>query len=90
MTQPHGDVFAGVSETLAKKFGKTLFVPHMIGLEPSKTKENLREKLGIPENATVFGRHGGQDTFNLEIARNAIRRIVRDKPNIYFVFGLFL
>ena len=86
MTQPHGDVFAGVSETLAKKFGKTLYVPHMIGLESSMTKENFRESFGIPANAIVFGRHGGQDTFNLDFAKNAISRIVRDKPDTYFVF----
>ena len=34
MSEPHGYVYAGVSETLAKKFHKTLFVPHMIGLVP--------------------------------------------------------
>lgn len=85
-TEPHGNVYAAVSKTLANKFGKDLFVPHMIGLEPSRTKENLRRHLGIPENAIVFGRHGGQDTFDLEFSRNVIRRIVREVPNIYFVF----
>ena len=46
-TEPHGDVFAGVSETLSNKFGKSLYVPHMIGLEPSKTGDNLRKSLKI-------------------------------------------
>jgi hypothetical protein len=85
-TEPHGNVFAAVSETLAKKFGKSLYVPHMISLEPSKTKENLRKDLNIPEDAIVFGRHGGQDTFNLEIAFNAIKRTVSQFEKIYFVF----
>jgi hypothetical protein len=85
-TEPHGDVFAGVSETLSNKFGKSLYVPHMIGLEPSKTGDNLRKSLKIPENATVFGRYGGMDTFNLEEVYRAIRKVVRDFDNIYFVF----
>ena len=85
-TEPHGDVFAGVSETLANKFGKSLYVPHMIGLEPSKTGDNLRTSLKIPENAIVFGRYGGMDTFNLEEVYRAIRKVVREFDNIYFVF----
>ena len=40
MSEPHGDVYAGVSEQIAKKFGQTNFVPHMIP-EPSKTTENI-------------------------------------------------
>jgi len=86
LSEPHGNVYAGVSESLANKFNTTIFVPHMIGLIPSKTKENFKERLSIPENAVVFGRHGGLDTFDLEIARNAIRRTVRDFSNIYFIF----
>lgn len=86
MIQPHGDVFAGVSETLALKFGQKLFVPHMIGLEPDNKTDNLREELGIPESATVFGRYGGMDTFDLQIAYEAIREIVRSTDNIYFIF----
>ena len=86
LSQPHGNVYAAVSKTLANKYGSELFVPHMIGLKPSFDKENLRIVYGIPEDAIVFGRHGGEDTFDLEFARNAIRRIVREVPNVYFVF----
>ena len=86
MSEPHGDVYAGVSKALAKKFECSLFVPHMIGLRPSKTKENLRKSLNIPENALVFGRHGGIDTFNLPFVHAAIARIVQKKNDIYFVF----
>lgn len=86
MSEPHGNVYAAVSKTLAKKFRRELFIPHMIGLEPSITKENLRENLGIPQNAIVFGRHGGLDTFDLFFARLTISRIVRENSNIYFLF----
>lgn len=86
MSQPHGEVYAAVSETLAKKYNNNLFVPHMIGLKPSENKKNLREKLNIPENAIVFGRYGGLDTFNLHFVYNAILRIVLANDNIYFLF----
>lgn len=87
MSEPHGDVFAGVSETLARKFEKTLFVPHMIGLPPATDKnDNLRVNLGIPKEAIVFGRHGGQDTFNLQFAMEIIIKVVTNFENIYFIF----
>ena len=87
MTDPHGDVYAAVSETLAKKFNKTLFVPHMIGLPPAIDKnDNLRKSLNIAEDAIVFGRHGGQDTFNLQFTKDVINKIVEKNPKLYFVF----
>lgn len=86
LSEPHGDVYAAVSETLAEKFGTTLFVPHMIGLQPSVTKENMRNTLNIPSSAIVFGRHGGQDTFDLQIVKNAIFKTCNTFTNIYFVF----
>jgi len=86
LSEPHGDVYAAVSETLACKFGHDLFVPHMIGLRPSKTGESMREFLQIPGGAVVFGRHGGEDTFDLDFAKRAIVRVVRDCPMIYFLF----
>lgn len=85
LSEPHGDVYAAVSDTLAKKFGKTTFVPHMIGLKPSLTKENMRKSLGIPSDAIVFGRHGGLDTFDLKMAFDAIKNIVTTRSDIYFI-----
>jgi len=86
MSEPHGDVYAAVSDTLAKKFGRTKYVPHMIGLKPSRTGDNLREILKIPQDAVVFGRHGGEDTFDLEMAKAAITHAVNDRPELYFIF----
>lgn len=84
MSQPHGDVYAGVSKSLAQKYGKTLYVPHMISMK--KSKYNLRKELGIPESATVFGRYGGMDTFDLEFARQGIIEILTQTSNVYFLF----
>jgi len=86
MTEPHGDVYAGVSSTLARKFNNSVFVPHMVGLKPDIGGDNMRKELGIPKNAVVFGRHGGQDTFNLDFAINGIQEILDATNNIWFVF----
>jgi hypothetical protein len=85
MSRPHGNVYAGVSKTLATKFNKTTFVPHMISLQPD-TSNNLRQKLNIPENAIVFGRYGGIDTFNIIFCMEAIQETVNTADNIYFLF----
>lgn len=88
MSEPHGDVYAGVSESVSRKVGSNLFVPHMVALTDSiRPRVNLREKLGIPKNAVVFGRYGGEDTFNLPFCNRVINKLGNDKKsNIYFLF----
>lgn len=78
-------IYAAVSSTLAKKFGQSVYVPHMIGLRPSQTGENLRSKLNIPESAIVFGRYGGMDTFNIQFCVDAIVRLIQERSDIYFL-----
>ena len=86
MSQKHGDVYAGVSEQIASKFGNNnLYVPHMV-IEPFQNKENLREKLGIPVESKVFGYHGGSDSFNIHFAINAVKKASRLFPDVYFLF----
>jgi hypothetical protein len=46
----------------------------------------LREELNIPEDATVFGRFGGEKSFDLNYAWRKIIGVAIDRPNIYFVF----
>lgn len=86
LSEPHGNVYAAVSETLAKKYGWGLYVPHMIGLIPSSSGENMRSDLGIPSDAVVFGRHGGMDTFNIQFCMEGIVEVVCERKNIFFVF----
>lgn len=86
MEEPHGNVYAAVSSTLAQKFNKHTYVPHMIGLIPEIIQVNMRSSLGIPENATVFGRHGGQDTFDLDITKHAIEVVLAKRDDVYFLF----
>jgi len=86
MTEPHGNVYAGVSKSLAFKFGSSIYVPHMISLVPDSS-QSLRDKLGIPIEAIVFGRYGGMDTFNLQFAIDVMIQVVTAYPNIYFLLG---
>jgi hypothetical protein len=84
MREPHGDVYASVSEHLAKKYGSNLFVPHIIkNFPPTK---NLRSEWGIPQDALVYGRHGGADTFDLPYVHQAIHQFLHERKDVYFVF----
>jgi len=86
LTEPHGNVYAAVSQTLAQKFNYPLYVPHMVSLKPPIYKENMRSELKIPESAIVFGRHGGLDTFDLTFAMKCIHEVVQIRDDIYFIF----
>ncbi len=82
----HGDRFAYVSRWAAKVMTghEESFVPHFV--PKLESSENLRAKLGIPNGARVFGRHGAFDTFNIPFARRAIDEHARHRPADHFVF----
>lgn len=85
---PHGHRYAYVSDWLAKNQGydpKTHSVPHMIEKLP-QPKYDLREKLGISKNKTVFGYYGGSTEFNINFAKDVIKRIVSERKDIVFLF----
>lgn len=83
--QPHGDTYCAISQQLNERFGTSVpVVPHMVSV--GTTTENLRESLGIPKDAIVFGRHGGSDTFDIAIAREAVAEIAAENPAMYFLF----
>lgn len=88
MSEPHGEVYAGVSDQLAKKFGSDIYVPHMVNFEKDDSigKNVLRKRLNIPESATVFGRHGGCDTFDISWVKKVIEKVVCLNPDVYFIF----
>jgi len=84
--EPHGDVYAYVSKWLSNTMsnGKNPYVPHMINLP--NISGDLRKDLGIPNSATVFGRYGGTDTFDIWFARQAVYKIAARYPDKYFLF----
>ena len=59
-------------------------IPHMINLP--NFSENFRNTLGIPESSLVFGRHGGKETFDISYVHKAIKEILEERNDIYFLF----
>jgi hypothetical protein len=80
---PHGDVYAKISPCVR---GFAPVVPHIVrSCDPHGP--NLRVELGLPADATVFGRHGGWDTFDIQFASRAVIEVARARADsIYFVF----
>lgn len=83
--EKHGNVYAYVSEWLAADQGSNLYVPHIV-TKPHTTTDNLRQQLGIPANAIVFGRYGGADTFDIRFARKVVLEVAYNNPDKYFLF----
>jgi hypothetical protein len=80
----HGDVYATIAPWVNGNNNKYPFVPHMINL-PNSDK-NMRKILNIPDNAVVYGRHGGYEQFNIPYVSKLVYEIAKDNPNIYFLF----
>lgn len=83
-SQPHGDVYASITEFVKGNEGKYPVVPHMINLP--EHNRNMRVELGIPKNATVFGRHGGYNEFNIHYVKEIVLRIAKENPDFFFIF----
>jgi len=82
----HGDAFAYVSRWCSKVMTgrEESFVPHFV---PKLTSnENIREDLGIPIEAKVFGRHGGWDTFNIPFVWQVVTEHALKFPQDHFFF----
>ena len=84
-SQPHGDVYAVISETVNRNSGTSYpVVPHIVST--FDTNEDLREQLGIPPDHIVFGRYGGPDTFDIEFVIDVINKVLELRDDIYFIF----
>jgi len=83
--EEHGDVYCYISEWLSKKAsgGELPWIPHIV--EKPEPCEGLREELGIPESANVFGWIGGPETFNLPAGFDAVKALCNDGKT-WFVF----
>jgi len=80
--EPHGTVYATISKWMGSRYNLP-YVPHIINT--SYPTHNLRNLLGIPLNAVVFGRHGGADTFDIPWVWNAIKRITEERDDVWFL-----
>ncbi len=86
MSMAHGSSYAFVSSWLSKVCSNSVIpsVPHMVTL-PS-IDDNLRKKLGIPSEATVFGCYGGYSSFDILFAQKVVRDVIEERGDIYFLF----
>lgn len=83
--EPHGDLYAPISDALNKICGTEYPVlPYIVRV--ADTNEDLRKELNIPEDSIVFGSYGGADEYNNEDVKNAVSNIVLDNNNIYFIY----
>jgi hypothetical protein len=46
----------------------------------------MRTELGIPDEAIVYGRHGGFETFDIEYVHKIVYEVAKKYNNIYFLF----
>jgi hypothetical protein len=83
-TNKHGDVYAYVSRFLSEQNNKAPYVPHIVSLPD--VKEDYKELLRIPKDAVVFGRHGGNDSFDDPEAHKVVYEIALNNPYKYFLF----
>ena len=100
-SHPHGHRFATVSDWVSNlavrhvplgrgrsvalpRRRKPPVVPHIVTLPD--VQEDMRDELGIPHDAVVFGRHGGVGTFSIAYVKDAIRAAVRARGDAWFVF----
>jgi hypothetical protein len=83
--QPHGEVYSVISNDV-NRLSNTNYpiVPHMI--YNSDNIDNFRKELNIPDNAIVFGRYGGVETFDIKFVHDAIKLILNIRNDIYFIF----
>lgn len=84
-TQPHGQIYSVISSDLNRLHNTNYpVVPHMI--RNFETDQDLRQELGIPSNAIVFGRYGGLETFDIKFVHQAIIDVLKTRTDIYFIF----
>lgn len=81
---PHGDVYAYVSQWLSELHYDFPYVPHMVSL-PKPTK-NLREEWGISSDKIIVGRYGGYDTFDIPWVKDELLKFIHYHPNYVFIF----
>ena len=84
--QPHGHRYGYVSPWLSKvaSNGEYPCVPTPVYLPD--VEGDLREEFGIPKEATVFSRMGGNDTWNLPFANQVVEAVVNHRQDCYFMF----
>ena len=80
---PHGDVYAYVSEWLSQAYGNNSpFVPHMVSLPDIDV--NFKQHFNT-QDKFVVGWYGGNN-FEIPFAREAVIQVARSRKDILFLF----
>jgi len=83
--EPHGNVYAYISEWLANKMpGEHPFVPHIVSLP--KPNKDYRKQFNISEEQIVIGRYGGHYTFDIPFVKQAIEKLILKDNRFVFLF----
>lgn len=87
--QIHGASYAYISAWLSKHCSRNRIpaVPHIV--EMPKTSSDLRDSLGIPPKAMVLGGYGGRISFDVPCAISAVKRLLAERGDVYFLFMNF-
>lgn len=74
-----------IGNHLNERYGKKLQVlPYIVN--KNINKGNLRNKLNIGDEEIVFGRYGGENTFDIEFVKEEINSILKIRSDITFIF----
>jgi hypothetical protein len=81
-----GTFYCPISSFINKWYRtKYPILPHIVKKFPGNTK-SLRDILGIPQNAVVFGGYGGNDSFNIQFVHKTIIETAQKRNDIFFLF----
>lgn len=83
-SERHGNVYMALSEYVKGYKKEYPVMPHMINIPD--VLGDMRKELDIPEDAVVFGRHGGYEQFDIEYVRRTVREVAEKHREIYFLF----
>lgn len=84
-SRPHGTAFTVISDHLNRIHGTAHPVlPLMVRIHP--TQADLRDELGVPRDATVFGTYSGRAEFSIPYVKRVVISLSRRYPQMYFLF----
>ena len=81
---PHGEVYCSLAKTVSNYNDSIPVLPIIVQLPYNE--ENMRKELNIPDDAFIFGRHGGKGQFDIPFVQDTVYNIAKANPDIYFIF----
>lgn len=84
-TQKFGDVYLPITIAVNNKYQESQTVPHIVH-KPINLISNFRDRLGIPDDAIVYGRHGGYESFDIPFVQQTVIKVAKNNPKIFFIF----